>query len=134
MKRRYLNFLVLALLGFMIYGCNSGSNSVHQISLPAGSYNGLLTNMAPSECSHYAAESEIFISDGRGQLCQDSLCNNVNLATNPCLAFGQNNKSLSWSNCSFNSTTGIMTAIVHFNNTNVPFRCSGNLTLTLQNK
>lgn len=131
MKIMYYYFWGI-IVGLLVYGCNSGSSSVQQISLPAGSYNSALTNITPSVCSQNMDESEIFTSNGNGQLCNDSLCLTLNLAVNPCLAINNKNgvKRMLWSNCAFESTTGVMVAVA---NANVPpIQCTANLTLTLQ--
>ena len=143
------NLLVLLVAGTALYACNSGGGSGGNsiTTLPAGTYNGTLSNMLPSiPCSIYESTTQ-YTSDGNGTLSDINSSpsptlpigsTTLNLAANPCLSvtypFNGGNYSQTWNSCLFNSSTNTMTGKVSekINFSGSQYTCSGDLTLIKQ--
>lgn len=115
-----------------LFACNSGGGSSgSQVSLPAGNYLGTMTNISPAGCTD--SESDIYTSNGTGQVCTAGICGNLNLSANPCMSVTATQSGVTgtetWQNCNY--TSGVLTAMMNavYSQGGQTYTCTANIQL-----
>lgn len=143
------SLLLLGLLssGIIIVGCSSGSTTgmTTPVYLESGTYNVVLTNIAPAECADNidTTVSNAVTSNGSGQVCtvvdpndpdDQSTCFNVNLAYDPCMTYSEidvnSSANMMFSGCQLNSTGMTADMVINVTANNVESSCSATVRFT----